>query len=416
MLDYLEDDTRTLSSCARIHSSFLDSARRALYSTLSLPFLHVHAWLQPPKGVKLFQSLQQHPHLARLPREANVCLSIAGADNMRRHWSELGQEVIKTEDVWNKEWAARFSKQNGVDLKKRIGFALNLPKLQRLELSDIDQWYDFTRHLISHHLPSVDSLSLPAFSPDIALSFPNLRNLTTSFAGPVGTISPAGLVHITLTPLPRHGPPTSHSLSSFFAWLTSASTTSLTSLTIPFSASFAPNLGLFSALSELTLSSSKYGWGLSIYKPDTLDKLPATFLSFPSSLRILRIGRFTEVYPQNSSGTGAFGARPVPVPPTAATLASSFLANLSGPSLTTLLISGPELAPSVYTELVSNETRLPALRSVGVLAEWWGEHELAEREGVAWRKEEVKRLREVSEARGVRFEMEGKKPSMRRVR
>ncbi|GAA5909565.1 hypothetical protein JCM6882_003456 [Rhodosporidiobolus microsporus] len=411
ILGYLKDDFRSVALVGRTHSTFLSSARHTLYNTIELSFYHLDAWLQPHKGQKLFRTLEQAPHLAALPRRVDIWLAIADAPTMRDNWRSLHQEDIETEDGWNEKWAAKFSKKNGINLEERLRFALTLPNLQHLELTDGDDWYDFEPALRGRRYPSVTSLKIPAFTSRVASNFPSLRSLETNLAKITppddgSVLSP--LVSLALSPLPSFSRISSSTLSASFAWLTSGSHTTLTSLTIPLAESFLPSLSPFAVLEILTITNADFDWTFSLLRgPKFLPK--GTLPSFPPTLRTLRIGHLAETtYPASPFDMTSYlnpPPKPSPAPSPPPSLSTSLLANLSCPALTTLLIAGPELAASIYTELVADPSRLPSLEKVGVQAKWWAKHEQDDKPGVAWRPSEVEHLSAACAARGVAFQM-----------
>ncbi|GAA5890448.1 hypothetical protein JCM6882_002924 [Rhodosporidiobolus microsporus] len=406
----LVPDKRTLARCCRVHSSLLDIARETLYSEVVMDFNYLKAWLHPPRCARLYRRLKRHAHLAALVRTFKAQFRNVEPFEALSEWGLYYFEFQDGGGASEDQWAEEFSEVKGIDLEGRLQTLLGLPNLEELVVHEWDTSYRITPFLAGRVYPSITSLRGMAFSPALVAVFPSLASLSTSLSAVTAYDSswpaPPPLRELDVRPTWKFSPV--H--PAYFEWLVSTSSSTLTSLAILFTDSFAPSLSYLTSLHHLVLDNARdYRDPLSTdvvtYEPLPQNSLPA----LPPGLQSLTLGRLVTIKekPRYDPVTALFRSAfdrynfaPSPPPPPS-TLDDSFLSSFSCPSLSHLLIGAPHLSAPIYAALVASSMRLPRLKSVRVLPRRWAERELDKTEG--WGADEFEQLRSACEERGVRL-------------
>ncbi|GAA6043291.1 hypothetical protein JCM8097_003039 [Rhodosporidiobolus ruineniae] len=190
-LSYYGPRRHTFTHLCSVCRTLLAITRPFLYKRIDFHFARQgEQYLQSPKSASLNLTLATLPHVASLVQE----VSLARHDDLTYLEQQWGVEVPWIdEDHEDEVWLRRFAALHAVDFESRIAGLFsavkNVTKLSVWVEYDVS---DFSSVLSTVVLPSVKSLSILSFSPNLALALPELVNLKCdSIELPHGQVLPA---------------------------------------------------------------------------------------------------------------------------------------------------------------------------------------------------------------------------------
>ncbi|GAA5909572.1 hypothetical protein JCM6882_003458 [Rhodosporidiobolus microsporus] len=403
-------DGPSLAACRLVHSELNDIGSRFRNNDVDVVFHNVGAvWVHTPHEVKEYAEAAGTPEKAAAVRALDVRIYTMETEGEVDDAYPKWRNAYKVDaNGWKDKFLRPFGRKHGIDLEARLRSMMKAhPNLHRLSFYQTYDFFDFSSILTDASLHLLGILSTPTFPPHLFPAFPNLHTLKTRLTAPK---TPSDTLHPGPALRRLHlGPHITYPAADFdalFSALTSCSHQSLDSLTIPFKPSFRPSLLRLHNLQHLTLSN--YTRGSDSRLPPAM---PIDLLPLPPSLTSLTLGPIFEPcrkVPQRLPDPIRCSRprpSPPPPPPPPSHLGDTFLASVSLPHLTRLLIAAPDFSALIYAELVALPAALPALETVSITAAGRRIWEWDRGKALGWGEDEVKGLRTACEARGVKLEV-----------